>query len=61
MPTRALAREREAERPGTRDAGASLTTDQKEATVQKWADWILKQRQAAETSRGEALHNRASA
>jgi hypothetical protein len=58
MPTRAFATAREAEKPPAVDAVTNLTTDQKAATIQKWADWILKQRQAARTGRGETIRTR---
>jgi len=53
MLARAWAVARETEKPGARDAEPNLTTEQKEATIQKWADWILKQREAARIARGE--------
>ncbi|HEX8984134.1 MAG TPA: hypothetical protein VF767_01830 [Bryobacteraceae bacterium] len=49
MLTRALTEGRHSEKSGPGDAGATLTRVQKNATVQKWADWILKQRQAAKS------------
>jgi len=49
MLTRAFAEGRQIERSGLGAAGANLTKLQKKATVRKWADWILKQREAAKS------------
>ncbi len=48
--TRVPSEEPTAEKDNLRSAGSSLTKGQKEATVQKWADWILKQRTAAKAA-----------
>jgi hypothetical protein len=50
-PTRTLFEEQTGEGIATRVPGSSLTQAQKEATIQKWADWILKQREDAAQSK----------
>lgn len=43
----ALPEEQEPERTVPRSPGPGLTEEQKEATIQKWAEWILKQQENA--------------
>lgn len=50
-PTRTLFAEHTGEGTVTRVPGSNLTQAQKEATIRKWADWILKQRADAAQSK----------
>jgi hypothetical protein len=46
-PTHTLSEEQSGEETATRAPGSTLTQAQKDATIQKWVDWILKQRAGA--------------
>ena len=57
-PARTLFEEQTGEGIATRVPGSNLTQAQKEATIQKWANWILKQRTDAAQSRLPEGHTR---
>ncbi len=57
-PTRTLFEEQTGEGIAIRVPGSNLTQAQKEATIRKWADWILKQRTDAAQSKLPEGHTR---